>query len=74
MVGVKVVTREPDVEAEMKRGNMREKWGLNLLYKINEGRLELCVKKGDILERSHNVWLSFWHHGAYNPLSCLFED
>ena len=45
-VGVKVVTREPDVTAEMKRATMREKWGLNLLYKITEGRLELCVKKG----------------------------
>ena len=46
-----MVTREPDVEAEMKRGNMREKWGLNLLYRINEGRLELCVKKGEIFSK-----------------------
>ena len=41
-------TREPDIIKEMKRGNMKEKWGLNFLYRIYNGRLELCVKKGDI--------------------------
>ena len=26
---------------------MREKWGLKLLYKVSDGRLELCVKQGE---------------------------
>ena len=26
---------------------MREKWGLKLLYKVRDGRLELCVKQGE---------------------------
>ena len=48
--GVKVKTREPDIIKEMKRGNMREKWGLHMLYRVYNGRLELCVKKGDVLK------------------------
>ena len=59
-----MVTREPDVEAEMKRGNMREKWGLNLLYRINEGRLELCVKKG-------KLFVKFWLHQELKKSQCL---
>ena len=39
-------TREPDIIGELRRGNMKEKWGVQLLHRIYNGRLELCVKKG----------------------------
>ena len=42
----KVETREPDIIRELRRGNMKEKWGLQLLHRIYSGRLELCVNKG----------------------------
>merc|ERR1712048_542346 len=41
----KVETREPDFIQELRRGNMKEKWGLKLLYRISDGRVELCVEK-----------------------------
>ena len=34
------------IEGDMKRGNMKEKWGLHLLYSVDNGRLELMVQKG----------------------------
>eukprot|EP00092_Neocalanus_flemingeri_P044714 GFUD01049674.1.p1 GENE.GFUD01049674.1~~GFUD01049674.1.p1 ORF type:complete len:226 (+),score=63.80 GFUD01049674.1:105-782(+) len=41
----KIKTREPDVVKEMKRGSMKEKWGLSLVYRVENGRLELAVNK-----------------------------
>jgi len=43
---VKTVTREPDVRKELKRGSMRDKWGISLVYRSGEGgRLEVAVSK-----------------------------
>ena len=46
LLSTKVETREPDLVRTLKRGNMKEKWGLQLLHRVLDGRLELCVKKG----------------------------
>jgi len=41
-----VPTREPDLKMELKRGSMRDKWGLTLVHRIGEGgRIELGVSK-----------------------------
>ena len=40
----KVKTREPDIVKEMKRGSMKEKWGLSFVYRVDNGRLELAIK------------------------------
>ena len=45
----KVETREPDFIQELRRGNMKEKWGLKLLHRTQNGRVELCVEKGKLL-------------------------
>ena len=42
---LKIQTREPDVVKDMKRGSMKDKWGLNLVYRVDNGRLELAVAK-----------------------------
>lgn len=44
----KVETREPDCTVELRRGNMKEKWGLGLVFSIESGRLELVVNKGKL--------------------------
>jgi len=41
----KTITREPDVRKELKRGSMRDKWGISLVYRLEGGRLELAVSK-----------------------------
>merc|ERR1711971_733513 len=42
----RVETRDPDVTSELRRGGMKEKWGLSLVQRIGEGgRVELCVSK-----------------------------
>lgn len=41
-----VPTREPDLKMELKRGSMRDKWGLTLVHRMGEGgRVELGVSK-----------------------------
>ena len=41
-----VPTREPDLRMELKRGSMRDKWGLTLVHRMGEGgRIELGVCK-----------------------------
>jgi len=41
-----VATREPDLKKELKRGSMKEKWGLTLVHRTGEGnRIELGVSK-----------------------------
>ena len=41
-----VPTREPDLKMELKRGSMRDKWGLTLVHRMGEGgRIELGVSK-----------------------------
>ena len=41
-----VATREPDLKMELKRGSMKEKWGLTLVHRTGEGnRIELGVSK-----------------------------
>ena len=39
----KAQTREPDVVKEIKRGSMKDKWGLSLSYRITDLSLELVV-------------------------------
>eukprot|EP00091_Calanus_sinicus_P010812 TRINITY_DN24857_c0_g1_i1.p1 TRINITY_DN24857_c0_g1~~TRINITY_DN24857_c0_g1_i1.p1 ORF type:complete len:121 (-),score=32.33 TRINITY_DN24857_c0_g1_i1:106-444(-) len=41
----KAQTREADVVKEVKRGSMKEKWGLTLSYRITNFSLELVVTK-----------------------------
>eukprot|EP00092_Neocalanus_flemingeri_P011444 GFUD01012333.1.p1 GENE.GFUD01012333.1~~GFUD01012333.1.p1 ORF type:complete len:237 (-),score=72.09 GFUD01012333.1:95-805(-) len=41
----KAQTREADVVKEIKRGSMKEKWGLSLSYRISNFSLELVVTK-----------------------------
>jgi len=36
---------EPDVKKELKRGSMKEKWGLSLVYRMDNSRIELAVNK-----------------------------
>ena len=46
IISEKIKTREPDIVKEMKRGSMKEKWGLSLVYRVDDkGRLEIAVKK-----------------------------
>ena len=45
IVSEKIKTRDPDVVKDMKRGSMKEKWGLSLVYRVVDGRLEIAVKK-----------------------------
>ena len=33
----KIKTREPDVVKDVKRGTMKEKWGLSLVYRVVNG-------------------------------------
>ena len=37
----KAQTSEPDVKKELKRGSMKEKWGLSLAYKVDGGKISL---------------------------------
>eukprot|EP00092_Neocalanus_flemingeri_P085876 GFUD01108116.1.p1 GENE.GFUD01108116.1~~GFUD01108116.1.p1 ORF type:complete len:237 (+),score=66.17 GFUD01108116.1:151-861(+) len=41
----KAQTREADVVREIKRGSMKEKWGLSLVYRMEDSRIELAVNK-----------------------------
>ena len=41
----KAKTRDADVKKELKRGSMKEKWGLSLVYRIQDSRIELAVQK-----------------------------
>ena len=41
----KAQTREPELKKELKRGSMKEKWGLSLVYRIEDSRIELAVYK-----------------------------
>ena len=43
----KAVTSQAEVKTELKRGSMRDKWGLGLTYNIQGGRIRLS---GDITE------------------------
>ena len=41
-----VETREPDIRKELKRGSMKEKWGLTVVHRVGEGgRVELAIAK-----------------------------
>jgi len=52
----KTVTLEPDMKKELKRGSMKEKWGLNLSYTLAENKLQVAVNKVD-LQHSYNKWI-----------------
>ena len=41
----KAKTTEADVKKELKRGSMKEKWGLSLVYRMENSRIELAVNK-----------------------------
>jgi len=41
----KAKTTEADVKKELKRGSMKEKWGLSLVYRMEDSRIELAVNK-----------------------------
>jgi len=41
----KAVTSQAEVKTELKRGSMRDKWGLGLTYNIQGGRIRLSVVK-----------------------------
>ena len=41
----KAQTTEAAVKKELKRGSMKEKWGLSLVYIMEESRIELAVNK-----------------------------
>ena len=42
----KAQTREPDVIKEIRRGNMKERWGLEVVYRSTDSvSLELAVTK-----------------------------
>ena len=43
---VKANTTEADLKKELKRGSMKEKWGLSLAFKIDGARISLL---GDLL-------------------------
>merc|ERR1719245_1536059 len=40
-----VATREPDLKKELKRGSMKEKWGLTLVHRVDKSRICLSAKK-----------------------------
>ena len=41
----KAQTSEPDVKKELKRGSMKEKWGLSLAYKVDGSKISLLGEK-----------------------------
>jgi len=41
----KAQTTEAQVKKELKRGSMKEKWGLGLVYRMEDSRIELAVNK-----------------------------
>ena len=41
----KAPTSEPDVKKELKRGSMKEKWGLSLAYKVDGSKISLLGEK-----------------------------
>jgi len=46
LVRQRVETRVPDMRRELRRGGLKEKWGISLIQRIGEGgRVELCVSK-----------------------------
>lgn len=42
---VKTEVQKADKKMELKRGSMKEKWGLNLSYSLQENRLQIAVNK-----------------------------
>ena len=40
----KAPTTDPDVKKELKRGSMKEKWGLSLAYKVDGSKISLLGK------------------------------
>ena len=51
------MTLEPDMKKELKRGSMKEKWGLNLSYTLAENKLQVAVNKVK-LQHSVNKWIA----------------
>jgi len=41
----KAETTEPELKKELKRGSMKEKWGLTLVYRVDKSRICLSAKK-----------------------------
>ena len=42
----RAMTREPDVIKEIRRGNMKERWGIEVVYRSSDSvSLELAVTK-----------------------------
>jgi len=41
----KAKTTEAEIRKELKRGSMKEKWGLSLVYRMENSRIELAVNK-----------------------------
>ena len=42
---VKAEPRAPEVTVNLKRGSMKEKWGLGLVWRLEGNRLEVAVSK-----------------------------
>ena len=40
----KAPTTDPDVKKELKRGSMKDKWGLSLAYKVDGSKISLLGK------------------------------
>ena len=53
----KAQTREADVVKEIKRGSMKEKWGLSLSYRISNFSLEVVVTKVAMFSPADKVGL-----------------
>ena len=73
-----VATREPDMKMELKRGSMRDKWGLTLVHRTGEGgRVELGVSKvgppAYLLPVNVLLFLSRWRCSAQLPRQALFR-
>ena len=70
-----VPTREPDLRMELKRGSMRDKWGLTLVHRIGDGgRIELGVSKVALLSYFCQLMFCFvfrWQCSAQLPRRAL---
>ena len=58
----RAVTRTPDVVKEMRRGSMKERWGLELVYRLLDAvTLEIAVTKVSRPSAAHAAGLSPGH-------------
>jgi len=54
----KTETQQPDVKQELKRGSMKEKWGLCLSYLLDDSRLQIAVNKVSMFSPAAKAGLS----------------